>query len=106
MVFDPKIIVFDDSTSAVDMKTEHEIQRALQNAMQGRTTFIIAHRISSLKHADEILVLDRGEIVQRGTHEELIQVPGYYRDTYDIQFGDLPEEIRYKVQARGGAVNE
>lgn len=106
LVFDPKIIVFDDSTSAVDMKTEHEIQRALQNAMQGRTTFIIAHRISSLKHADEILVLDRGEIVQRGTHEELIQVPGYYRDTYDIQFGDLPEEIRYKVQARGGAVNE
>lgn len=106
LVCDPKIIVFDDSTSAVDMKTEHAIQRALQNAMKGRTTFIIAHRISSVKHADEIIVLDRGEIVQRGTHDELIQVPGHYRDTYDIQFGDLPEEIRYATTSRGGAVNE
>jgi len=103
LVVDPKIIVFDDSTSAVDMRTEHEIQQALQNAMKGRTTFIIAHRISSLKHADEILVLDHGEIVQRGTHEELIQVPGHYRDTYDIQFSDLPEEIRYGK--KGGVVN-
>lgn len=106
LVCDPKIIVFDDSTSAVDMKTEHEIQRALQGAMKGRTTFIIAHRISSLKHADEIIVLDRGRIVQRGKHEELIQVPGHYRDTYDIQFGDLPEEVRYSAAMTGGAVNE
>jgi len=106
LVCDPKIIVFDDSTSAVDMKTEHAIQQALQNAMKGRTTFIIAHRISSLKHSDEILVLDNGRIVQRGKHEELIQVPGRYRDTYDIQFGDLPESIRYSKFVRGGAVNE
>lgn len=106
LVCDPKIIVFDDSTSAVDMKTEHLIQHALQNAMKGRTTFIIAHRISSLKHADEIIVLDKGRIVQRGTHDELINMPGHYRDTYDIQFGDLPEEIRYSKNLRGGAVNE
>jgi ATP-binding cassette subfamily B protein len=103
LVLDPKIIVFDDSTSAVDMKTEHAIQQALQNAMKGRTTFIIAHRISSIKHADEIIVLDHGEIVQRGKHEELIHVPGHYRDTYDIQFSDLPEEIRYAK--KGGVVN-
>lgn len=106
LVCDPKIIVFDDSTSAVDMKTEHAIQHALQRAMKGRTTFIIAHRISSLKHADEILVLENGQIVQRGTHEELIRMPGQYRETFDIQFADLPEEIRYNVASKGEAVNE
>jgi len=106
LVCDPKIIVFDDSTSAVDMKTEHAIQHALQNAMRGRTTFIIAHRISSIKHADEILVLDHGRVVQRGKHDQLINMPGHYRDTYDIQFGDLPEDIRYSKNLKGGAVNE
>ncbi|MNW51774.1 putative multidrug export ATP-binding/permease protein [compost metagenome] len=85
---DPKILILDDATSAVDMETEHEIQSGFQEVMKGRTTFIIAHRISSLRHADEILVLDEGRVVQRGTHEELIQVSGPYQDVYHIQYAD------------------
>ncbi|MEC0089643.1 ABC transporter ATP-binding protein [Paenibacillus macquariensis] len=84
----PKILVLDDATSAVDMETEHEIQSGFQEVMKGRTTFIIAHRISSLRHADEILVLDEGKVVQRGKHEQLITVPGPYRDVYQIQYAD------------------
>ncbi|WP_055107835.1 ABC transporter ATP-binding protein [Paenibacillus ihumii] len=84
----PRILILDDATSAVDMETEHEIQSGFQEVMQGRTTFIIAHRISSLRHADDILVLDEGRIVQRGSHEELIGVPGPYQDVYHIQYAD------------------
>ncbi|MBT2283920.1 ABC transporter ATP-binding protein [Paenibacillus polymyxa] len=84
----PKILVLDDATSAVDMETEHEIQSGFQEVMRGRTTFIIAHRISSLRHADEILVLDEGRVVQRGKHTELIEVPGPYQDVYKIQYAD------------------
>ncbi|MDQ0088013.1 ATP-binding cassette subfamily B protein [Paenibacillus anaericanus] len=84
----PKILILDDATSAVDMETEQEIQSGFQEVMRGRTTFIIAHRISSLRHADEILVLDEGNVVQRGTHKELIQVPGPYQEVYRIQYAD------------------
>lgn len=84
----PKILVLDDATSAVDMETEHEIQSGFQEVMRGRTTFIIAHRISSLRHADEILVLDEGRVVQRGKHKDLIEVPGPYQDVYKIQYAD------------------
>jgi ATP-binding cassette subfamily B protein len=90
---DPKILILDDSTSAVDMETEHAIQQGLKEVMRGRTTFIIAHRISSLKHADEILVLDQGRIVQRGKHEQLIRQEGPYLDTYNIQYSDRPEQF-------------
>lgn len=86
---DPKILILDDATSAVDMETEHEIQSGFQEVMNGRTTFIIAHRISSLRHADEILVLDEGKVVQRGKHNDLIVVPGPYQDVYKIQYADL-----------------
>lgn len=84
----PKILILDDATSAVDMETEQEIQSGFQEVMRGRTTFIIAHRISSLRHADEILVLDEGNVVQRGTHKDLIQVPGPYQEVYRIQYAD------------------
>ncbi|NWL87221.1 multidrug ABC transporter ATP-binding protein [Paenibacillus sp. 79R4] len=84
----PKILILDDATSAVDMETEQEIQAGFQEVMRGRTTFIIAHRISSLRHADEILVLDEGRVAQRGTHDELIQIPGPYQDVYRIQYAD------------------
>ena len=68
----PRILILDDSTSSVDTETEAEIREALQNLMQDRTTFIIAHRIQSMMNADLILVMDKGRIVQRGTHDELV----------------------------------
>jgi ATP-binding cassette subfamily B multidrug efflux pump len=88
ILIDPSILILDDATSAVDMETEYKIQGAFREVMKGRTTFIIAHRISSLKHADEILVLDQGAIVERGTHEQLLTSDGAYRRIYDIQFKD------------------
>lgn len=88
----PKILILDDATSAVDMETEHEIQAGFKELMAGRTTFIIAHRISSLRHADEILVLDKGRTIQRGTHGMLLKQPGHYRDTFNIQYMDRPED--------------
>lgn len=88
LLINPSILVLDDATSAVDMETEFQIQRALKEVMQGRTTFIIAHRISSLKHADEILVLEDGEIVERGVHDMLLNNGGPYQRIYDIQYQD------------------
>lgn len=88
LILDPSILVLDDATSAVDMQTEFNIQRELKAALAGRTTFIIAHRISSLKHADEIIVLEEGKVVERGTHDELVQKNGAYRRIYNIQYKD------------------
>ncbi len=85
----PSILILDDATSAVDMQTEHSIQLALKEVMKNRTTFIIAHRISSLKHADEILVFDKGRICERGTHQELLEKGGYYQKIYDLQYRDV-----------------
>jgi ATP-binding cassette subfamily B protein len=81
----PRILIFDDSTSSVDTETESEIRSALKNLMADRTTFIIAHRIQSIMEADQILVMDKGKIIQAGTHQELMQVDGMYRQIYDIQ---------------------
>ncbi|KGX91566.1 multidrug ABC transporter ATP-binding protein [Pontibacillus halophilus JSM 076056 = DSM 19796] len=88
ILIDPSILVLDDATSAVDMETELKIQQALREVMKGRTTFIIAHRISSIKHADEILVLEDGIITERGKHEELLSNGGVYQRIYDIQYQD------------------
>jgi ATP-binding cassette subfamily B protein len=82
---DPCVLILDDSTSSVDMLTEAEIRRALENLMVGRTTFIIAHRVQSVMDADLILVLDNGSIVQRGTHSDLIKEEGIYKRIYDMQ---------------------
>ena len=93
----PSILILDDSTSAVDMTTEFNIQKALKEVMKGRTTFIIAHRISSLKHADEIIVLDNGSIVERGTHDELVMEQGYYKRIFDIQYKDQKAVLQSSV---------
>ncbi|PMC35141.1 multidrug ABC transporter ATP-binding protein [Bacillus sp. UMB0899] len=93
----PSILILDDSTSAVDMTTEFNIQKALKEVMKGRTTFIIAHRISSLKHADEILVLENGLIVERGKHEDLIMNNGYYKRIYNIQYKDQKAVLQPSV---------
>ncbi len=96
LCINPSILVLDDATSAVDMETEFKIQLALKEVMKGRTSFIIAHRISSIKHADEILVLENGEIKERGNHDELLAKNGIYRRIYDIQYQDR-EEIMQAV---------
>jgi len=82
---DPCILILDDSTSSVDLETEGIIRQALRRLMQGRTTFIVAHRIQSVMEADLILVLEGGRIVQRGTHEQLIVQPGIYQRIHDMQ---------------------
>ena len=82
---DPRILILDDSTSSVDTETEAQIQAALDRLMEGRTSFVIAHRIQTIMRADSILVLDKGRIIQHGTHHELIETDGLYRRIYDIQ---------------------
>jgi ATP-binding cassette subfamily B protein len=87
------------------METEHLIEQALEQVMRGRTTFVIAHRLSTVKRADEVIVLDRGEIVDRGTHGELIRRPGPYRRIYDVQMRDQEELIAAReLRPSGGAV--
>jgi ATP-binding cassette subfamily B multidrug efflux pump len=86
LLLDPKILILDDSTSSVDTQTERLIQQALDKLMEGRTTFIIAQRLSSVRRADLILVLDQGRIVESGTHDELLASDGLYREIYELQF--------------------
>ena len=85
VLLDPSIVIFDDSTASVDAQTEELIQKALESLMHGRTTFVIANRLSTVHKADEIIVLDHGKIVERGSHETLINQQGIYRQIYDLQ---------------------
>ena len=98
LLLDPPILILDDSTSSVDTETEHLIRKALDTVIQGRTTFVIAHRLSSVKNADMILVMKEGGIVQQGVHEELLSVPGPYQEIYELQL--RPQE----VEVNGGGV--
>jgi len=93
---DPRILILDDATSSVDTETEAQIRDALEYLMRGRTTFIIAHRVQSVMNADLILVLDKGRIIQRGTHAELIREQGVYRQIYDLQ-ARIEEEVEKEV---------
>jgi ATP-binding cassette subfamily B protein len=86
---DPSIIILDDTTSAIDMETESMIQNELKKISDERTVFIIAHRISSIIHADQILVLDNGRLVERGTHEQLLDKKGYYSTVFHHQYGEF-----------------
>jgi ATP-binding cassette subfamily B protein len=93
LLLDPRILILDDSTSSVDTQTELLIQQALDHLMRGRTTFIIAHRLSTVRRADLILVMDGGRIVERGTHKELLSTGGLYREIYELQLRDQ-EKLR------------
>lgn len=93
LLLDPRILIFDDSTASVDTQTEFLIQQALAELMKGRTTFVIAQRLRTVMRADEILVLDRGRIVQRGTHAELLRQEGLYRRIYDLELKDQEEAL-------------
>lgn len=83
---DNPVLILDEATSSVDTRTEHRIQRAMDNLMKGRTSFVIAHRLSTIKNADLILVMKDGDIIEQGTHEELIEKDGFYAEMYDSQF--------------------
>jgi ATP-binding cassette subfamily B protein len=98
LLMDPRILILDDSTSSVDMQTERQIQQALAYVMEGRTTFVIAHRLSTVRRADLILVMDRGKIVERGKHSELLRQKGLYREIYDLQLRDQ-ETFRDDMEA-------
>jgi ABC-type multidrug transport system fused ATPase/permease subunit len=88
LLLNPRILILDDSTSSVDTQTEKMIQAALDTLMEGRTTFVIAHRLSTVRRADMILVMDKGQIVERGTHTELLARGGLYREIHDLQLVD------------------
>lgn len=89
MVYDPKIIVLDEATSSVDSETEALIQNAIEVLMKGRTSIVIAHRLSTIQNADRIIVLDKGEIKEMGTHKELIAKEGFYANLYQMQFNEV-----------------
>ena len=88
---DPKILILDEATSSIDTRTEIQIQSAMDNLMKGRTSFVIAHRLSTIKNSDLILVMNQGDIVEQGTHEELLAKGGFYADLYNSQFDEEEE---------------
>jgi len=90
---DPKILILDEATSSIDTRTEIEIQKAMDTLMKDRTSFIIAHRLSTIKNADLILVMNQGDIVEQGTHEELLAKGGFYANLYNSQFEEREDEI-------------
>ncbi len=101
LLLEPPILILDDPTASVDPKTEHEIVSALRHAMLGRTTFVVANRLSLLRRADVILVLDEGRLVASGSHQHLLQAPGPYRETALLQLMDLEDEEPPAAVAEG-----
>jgi ABC-type multidrug transport system fused ATPase/permease subunit len=101
VLIDPPILILDDSTSSVDVETERQIHLAMVNVMKGRTTFVIAHRLSTVRQADQILVLRDGKIVEKGNHTELMAERGTYRDIYELQLRPQ-EEVLLDASIAGG----
>ncbi len=103
LLLDPRILVLDDSTSSVDMETEYLIQQALEAVMRGRTTFVVASRLRTIKNADQILILEHGSIIERGTHESLLQLNSSYARLYDMQ---LREQEEFETRMLATQVDE
>ncbi len=103
LLLDPRILILDDATSSVDTETEQEIQQALRTLMAGRTSFVIAQRLSTVQEADQILVLERGRIVARGAHDELLRGDGFYREMHELQRREQGElsAIGYQLSVMG-----
>src|SRR5699024_11486633 len=85
---DPPIMILDEATSSVDTRTEVYIQDAMKRIMKGRTSFVIAHRLSTIQDADNIRVMDQGDVIEQGTHSELLEKDGFYADLYNSEFAD------------------
>jgi ATP-binding cassette subfamily B protein len=86
LAFDPPVLILDEATSSIDTETERLIQQAIEVMLAGRTSIVIAHRLSTIRSADTILVFHHGEVRERGTHEELMEIGGLYRKLYEIQY--------------------
>ena len=103
LLMDPRVLILDDTTSFVDTETEHKIQKALETLLQDRTTFVITQRLSTIKNADKIIVLENGEIVESGSHEELLAKNGIYTKIYRTQFAPQDEQLlRVVPKTKGG----
>ena len=103
LLLDTRILILDDATSSVDTETEHEILQALRALMVGRTSFVIAQRLTTVQAADQILVLEAGRIVERGSHVELIERDGFYRELYDLQLREQEAVVQVAGGGRDGA---
>jgi len=91
LIHRPQLLILDEATSALDTESEMLVQQALNNLMAGRTTIVIAHRLSTVRRADRIVVLDAGRVAEMGAHQELLRLDGIYRRLYDLQFAE--EEV-------------
>ena len=99
---DPPILVFDAATSALDNESERMVQAAIERLLEGRTVFVIAHRLSTVQRADQIVVLDRGRVVENGDHATLLAQGGLYRRLHDLQFADSPPAAEVLEVGGGG----
>ncbi len=102
LLLDPPILILDDSTSSVDMGTEYMIQQALVDVMHDRTTFVIAHRVSTVRNADLVIVLDKGQVVESGSHDELMEMDGFYRRIHDLQLMPQDNPVPVVCDEAGG----